>query len=72
MIVTADLQTRIARILRIARGCESASTVDDDTVPCSFCFWDAEDGMPHDETGCYWFADQIIAAINAPPDARGQ
>lgn len=58
---------KVARILRVARACEPASLREGDTIPCPFCHWGPnEDGKPNDETGCFWFAEQIVKAIAAP------
>jgi hypothetical protein len=58
----------VARILREARGCEAPSLMEGDVVPCPFCRWGPDDnGKPHDETGCYWWAERILDAAWSHP-----
>lgn len=62
--MTDELTERVARLLRVARGCEAPSVMQGDTIPCPFCHCGPdEDGNPHDETGCFWWAEKIIKVI---------
>lgn len=57
----------VARILREARACDAPSLMEGDVVPCPFCYWGPDDnGKPHDETGCYWWAERILDAAGVP------
>jgi hypothetical protein len=52
---------RVAAILMRARGCnEAGGAAESGKVPCPFCFWPLE---ANEESGCYVWADEIIAAM---------
>jgi|GEM_PF-5489367 len=66
----SEMVERVARLLREARGCEAPSIMQGDVIPCPFCRWGSdEDGKPHEETGCFWWAERIIEAMREPTEA---
>jgi hypothetical protein len=69
--MTDETVDRVARLLRVARNCEAPSTMEGDTIPCPFCHWGPDPGgNPHEETGCIWWAEKIIAEITLPRSER--
>jgi hypothetical protein len=54
---------RVAAILMRARRCnEAGGAAESGTLPCPFCFWSLD---ANEESGCYVWADEIIAAMAA-------
>lgn len=56
----------VARAIREGRKCGTEE--EPLMVPCPFCMWTSDDRTSeHDETGCVWIAERVVAALEAAP-----